>query len=101
MVISRAGSGALSELAALSKPALLIPLPHLANDHQLKNAEALSEQGAVRLLPQKNLNPESLKNEIELFKRNKSLRDQMAIKIKQNYKQKAGEKIIKEILLDL
>ncbi|MDR2118796.1 MAG: undecaprenyldiphospho-muramoylpentapeptide beta-N-acetylglucosaminyltransferase [Tannerellaceae bacterium] len=51
LVISRAGAGAISELCLLAKPAILVPSPNVAEDHQTKNAQALVEQGAAILVP--------------------------------------------------
>jgi UDP-N-acetylglucosamine--N-acetylmuramyl-(pentapeptide) pyrophosphoryl-undecaprenol N-acetylglucosamine transferase len=50
MVICRAGAGAVSELAAAGKPAILVPFPFAADDHQTRNAEALERGGAARLV---------------------------------------------------
>lgn len=47
LVISRAGAGTISELAATRQAVLLIPSPNVAEDHQTKNAMALVEQGAA------------------------------------------------------
>jgi len=41
LIVSRAGSGSIFEIAALSKPSILIPLPEAAQNHQLKNAYTL------------------------------------------------------------
>jgi UDP-N-acetylglucosamine--N-acetylmuramyl-(pentapeptide) pyrophosphoryl-undecaprenol N-acetylglucosamine transferase len=51
LVVSRAGAGTISELCLLKKPAILVPSPNVAEDHQTKNARALSENGAAVLLP--------------------------------------------------
>jgi UDP-N-acetylglucosamine--N-acetylmuramyl-(pentapeptide) pyrophosphoryl-undecaprenol N-acetylglucosamine transferase len=50
-VICRAGAGTIFELAAVGKPALLVPFPHAANDHQRLNAEAAVRAGAAWILP--------------------------------------------------
>jgi UDP-N-acetylglucosamine--N-acetylmuramyl-(pentapeptide) pyrophosphoryl-undecaprenol N-acetylglucosamine transferase len=50
LVISRAGAGAVAELAGAGKPSLLVPLPHAADQHQLRNAEAFDKAGAARLI---------------------------------------------------
>lgn len=55
LVVARAGMNSLSEIAALSKPAIIIPLPSSANNHQLANAQYLARQGAIRLLLQDEL----------------------------------------------
>lgn len=50
IVVSRAGMGAVSELAAAGKPSILVPLPGASDQHQLKNAQAFEKAGAARLL---------------------------------------------------
>lgn len=55
LVVTRAGAGVLSELGALSKAAIVVPLTGAGHDHQLRNAEVLSQSGAVVLLRQEEL----------------------------------------------
>ena len=50
LVICRAGAGAVAELAAAGKPSILVPLPGAADDHQLRNAEAMVHAGAAQLV---------------------------------------------------
>ncbi|GAA5220932.1 undecaprenyldiphospho-muramoylpentapeptide beta-N-acetylglucosaminyltransferase [Membranihabitans marinus] len=50
MVIARAGALTLAELAVVAKPALLIPSPNVADDHQTKNAEQLANMDAAIVL---------------------------------------------------
>lgn len=51
LVVSRAGAGTISELQMLGKPAILIPSPNVAEDHQRHNAEALvKKQAAIMIL---------------------------------------------------
>lgn len=64
LIICRAGATTCAELAAAGKAAIMIPLPTAADDHQRKNAEALQTAGAARMLLQRDLNGESLANEI-------------------------------------
>ena len=47
LVISRAGAGSISELCLLGKPAILVPSPNVAEDHQTKNAMALVHKDAA------------------------------------------------------
>lgn len=49
LIVARSGAGTVTELSVVKKPALLIPLP-LAENHQQKNAQALSSCGAARIL---------------------------------------------------
>ena len=50
LVVSRAG-GSVFELAAIGRPAILVPYPHATADHQAKNARWLAEAGAAVVLP--------------------------------------------------
>jgi UDP-N-acetylglucosamine--N-acetylmuramyl-(pentapeptide) pyrophosphoryl-undecaprenol N-acetylglucosamine transferase len=59
LVLARAGS-TVAELAAAGKPALLVPLPTAADDHQRKNAELVVKGGAAEMLLQAELTPEVL-----------------------------------------
>jgi UDP-N-acetylglucosamine--N-acetylmuramyl-(pentapeptide) pyrophosphoryl-undecaprenol N-acetylglucosamine transferase len=54
IIISRAGAGTISELCLVGKPVILIPSPNVAEDHQTKNAEALSKNDAALLISDKN-----------------------------------------------
>lgn len=64
LVICRAGATTLAELAAAGKPAVLVPLPTAADDHQRKNAEATARAGAAVALEQKTLTGASLAAEV-------------------------------------
>lgn len=50
IIISRAGAGTISELCLVGKPVILIPSPNVAEDHQTRNAEALSSKEAAILM---------------------------------------------------
>jgi UDP-N-acetylglucosamine--N-acetylmuramyl-(pentapeptide) pyrophosphoryl-undecaprenol N-acetylglucosamine transferase len=50
IVVSRAGASSISELCLLGKPCILVPSPNVAEDHQTKNAQALSNRGAAILV---------------------------------------------------
>ena len=52
LVIARAGASTIAELGAVGRPALLLPYPHAADDHQTINARALEDAGAAWCLPQ-------------------------------------------------
>jgi UDP-N-acetylglucosamine--N-acetylmuramyl-(pentapeptide) pyrophosphoryl-undecaprenol N-acetylglucosamine transferase len=60
LIICRAGATTCAELAAAGKAAIMIPLPTAADDHQRKNAEAMQEAGAARMILQKDLTGELL-----------------------------------------
>jgi len=60
LVIGRAGALTLAELAIVGRPAILIPLPTAADDHQTKNAHAFEVAGAAVVLRQGETTPEKL-----------------------------------------
>ena len=51
LVVCRAGATTIAELTRLGKPAVLIPYPHAAANHQVENARTLVEAGAAELIP--------------------------------------------------
>lgn len=51
LIISRAGAGSISEFCLVGKPVILVPSPNVAEDHQTKNATALTEKNAAILVP--------------------------------------------------
>ncbi|MDQ3212886.1 MAG: undecaprenyldiphospho-muramoylpentapeptide beta-N-acetylglucosaminyltransferase [Acidobacteriota bacterium] len=55
LVVCRAGATTLAELTAAGRPAVLVPLPTAADDHQRRNAEVLASAGAAELLEQKRM----------------------------------------------
>ena len=58
IVVSRAGASSISELCLLGKPCILVPSPNVAEDHQTKNAMALSGRGAAILVKDKDAKDE-------------------------------------------
>lgn len=64
LAICRSGASTCSELSAFGVPALLIPYPHAANDHQTANARAMEKSGAADVVPEKDLSVAWLKDYI-------------------------------------
>ncbi|MBW1634828.1 MAG: undecaprenyldiphospho-muramoylpentapeptide beta-N-acetylglucosaminyltransferase, partial [Deltaproteobacteria bacterium] len=65
LLISRAGATTLSEIAVLGKPAILIPYPYAADDHQTKNGDYYVQGGGARLYQEKELSPTTLAQYID------------------------------------
>ncbi len=76
-VICRAGAMTVSEIAAAGVPAILVPYPAATGDHQTKNARAMADAGAAILLPDKDLTPETLTDELDRILSNRETRDKM------------------------
>jgi UDP-N-acetylglucosamine--N-acetylmuramyl-(pentapeptide) pyrophosphoryl-undecaprenol N-acetylglucosamine transferase len=64
LLVCRAGATTIAEFTAAGKPAVLIPLPTAADDHQRKNAEVLAAAGAAELIEQKDLTGAALAERI-------------------------------------
>jgi UDP-N-acetylglucosamine--N-acetylmuramyl-(pentapeptide) pyrophosphoryl-undecaprenol N-acetylglucosamine transferase len=68
LLVCRSGASTVAEVTAAGKPAIFVPFPRAADDHQKRNAEALERAGAAILLEQAHLTPESLiENVTSLF----------------------------------
>jgi UDP-N-acetylglucosamine--N-acetylmuramyl-(pentapeptide) pyrophosphoryl-undecaprenol N-acetylglucosamine transferase len=64
LIICRSGAGAVAELGAAGKPSILVPFPFAADQHQLRNAEAMARVGAARLVLDSDLTPQRLFEEV-------------------------------------
>ncbi|MBI3592035.1 MAG: putative lipid II flippase FtsW [Nitrospirae bacterium] len=76
MVVCRAGATTLAEIAAIGKPAVLIPYPYAASNHQEYNARKLEDMGAAKMIPDRALSGEALADSIrELYSDEKARRE--------------------------
>lgn len=96
MILSRAGAGTISELCIVGKPVFLIPSPHVAEDHQKKNAEALVVKGAAIMIPESDLE-ERFEIEFESVYRSVEKQEQLARNISSLARPNATEVIVDEI----
>jgi UDP-N-acetylglucosamine--N-acetylmuramyl-(pentapeptide) pyrophosphoryl-undecaprenol N-acetylglucosamine transferase len=60
LLLCRSGASTVAEITAAGRPAILVPFPKAADDHQTRNAEALVQDRAAALLPEPQLTPETL-----------------------------------------
>lgn len=60
LLVCRSGASTVAEITAAGKPAIFVPFPRAADDHQRRNAEAIAQGGAAVLVPQAELTPEKL-----------------------------------------
>jgi UDP-N-acetylglucosamine--N-acetylmuramyl-(pentapeptide) pyrophosphoryl-undecaprenol N-acetylglucosamine transferase len=78
LVVARAGALTLAELAIAGKPAILVPLPTAADDHQSKNAARFAAAGAAVVLDQRKATAQELSAEIARLLRDPAKRATMA-----------------------
>ena len=92
LIVGRAGAGAVAEIAASGLPSLLVPLPFAADDHQRKNAEALADAGAARMVTDGELTGERLFQEVEELRNHPDLLAEMRRQVRRFAKPGAAER---------
>lgn len=100
LVICRAGASTVAELIVMQKPALFVPLPTAADDHQTHNARVLVEAGAALMCPQKEFSPHVLARYLEEFRRNPQKLTELSHQLKRLQVFDAAGKIA-DLCLDL
>lgn len=100
LVISRAGATAISELASLKKPVVLIPHPELTGGHQLHNAKMLEEAEAAVVINEKEAlsSPKIMKNILDNLISSSDKRSKIAGNLNKSLASDAAEKISKLLL---
>lgn len=96
VIISRAGAGTISELCLVGKPVILVPSPNVAEDHQTKNARALSDRDAAVLIPD-NQSHKTLVAEAVRLVADRERRQQLSENIKKMADRDADIRIAEEI----
>ena len=96
VVICRAGALTISELSMVGKPAVLIPSPNVAEDHQTENANALVKAQAAIMVKDSEATLEMLPQAIHIL-RNESQRRQLCQQIKTLARPNAASEIAQEV----
>lgn len=97
VIVSRAGAIAISELAVVDKPILLVPFPFAAEDHQTKNAQSLVDKKAALMVKDSEMK-EKFWDTLTQMTDNENLRHEMAQNLKALGKPEATKHIVDEIL---
>ncbi len=79
LIVSRAGASTIAEVTAIGLPAILVPSPYVANNHQLKNAKDLESSGACIVVEEKDFTKEAIIPLIDKILSDQSLYKKMAI----------------------
>ena len=98
LIISRAGANSIANIAAVKKPAILIPLPTAANNHQQMNAYEIARIGGALVLEESNLGENMLLKKIEKILKDENLRSNMSQKISAFYHPEAADKIAEGLI---
>ena len=98
LVICRAGATTLAELTAAGRPSILIPLPTATDDHQRRNALALVNNGAARMVEQRELTGERLASEVRTLVSDVGARRRMSLAARAMARPDAARVIVERIL---
>jgi UDP-N-acetylglucosamine--N-acetylmuramyl-(pentapeptide) pyrophosphoryl-undecaprenol N-acetylglucosamine transferase len=94
VVVARAGALTLAELAIAGRPAILIPLPTAADDHQSKNAARFAEVGAALLVDQRKATAEELAAALAALGRDRGRRISMGAAMRELARPRAAQDIV-------
>lgn len=97
VIVSRAGAIAISELAVVGKPILLVPFPFAAEDHQTKNALTLVNKNAAKMVKDSEMKDKFWETLMEICE-NETLRKEMSCNLGYFAKPDATKNIVDEIL---
>jgi UDP-N-acetylglucosamine--N-acetylmuramyl-(pentapeptide) pyrophosphoryl-undecaprenol N-acetylglucosamine transferase len=78
LLLCRSGASTVAEITAAGKVAVFVPFPHAADDHQRKNAEALSSRSAALLIPEAELTADRLVDAVAGLLNNRARLQQMS-----------------------
>lgn len=98
LVISRSGAGAVAEICAVGRPAVYIPFPHAADDHQAKNAMALVKCGAALMIPDRELDADAVVNLAQRLVSDAKWLEEMGAKAAALAKKNAACMIVDELI---
>jgi UDP-N-acetylglucosamine--N-acetylmuramyl-(pentapeptide) pyrophosphoryl-undecaprenol N-acetylglucosamine transferase len=98
LIVSRAGSTTLAEIAASGRAALLIPLPTAADDHQRKNAQALASAEAADVLDQREMTGDTLSARMLTLMDDDERRARMAAAVRRFARPDAAQVIVDRML---
>ena len=96
-VICRAGASTLAELAAIGRPAILVPFPFAADDHQAKNAESFERAGAAVCLRESALDAGRLATEARALLEDPERRRSMASAMRERGRPDAAATIVDDL----
>ena len=99
IVVSRAGSGSIFEIAAVGKPSILLPLFGSAQNHQSKNAQLYSDLGCAIVIEEENLTPHFFLQKAVALMKSPSVRQNMSTQASRFAKPRSA-KIIAEYIIE-
>ncbi|MBS3903457.1 MAG: UDP-N-acetylglucosamine--N-acetylmuramyl-(pentapeptide) pyrophosphoryl-undecaprenol N-acetylglucosamine transferase [Anaplasmataceae bacterium] len=99
LVLTRGGSNTLFEIAAFGKPAIIIPLPGSARDHQRLNAYEFSERGGGLVIEQANLIPDIFFEQLEILMSDSAKLQEMGAAARSFFTPNASQVLANELIV--
>lgn len=96
LAICRAGATTVAEITALGKPAVYVPFPFAADDHQRLNAERMVAAGAAEMIPEEQLSAERLGERIDFYAAHPEVLARLAERAARLGKPDAAQRIVDE-----
>ena len=97
VIISRSGASSVSELCIVGKPVIFIPSPNVAEDHQTKNAKAITDKGGAILIRESELDAK-FADQFKALLHDESLRQSLSENIKKLARANATKDIVDQII---
>ncbi|MDN5696957.1 MAG: UDP-N-acetylglucosamine--N-acetylmuramyl-(pentapeptide) pyrophosphoryl-undecaprenol N-acetylglucosamine transferase, partial [Rubrobacter sp.] len=98
VVVMRSGAGSLFDVAAVGRPAILVPFPYAAGDHQLTNARYFTENGAAELMLDSEVSAGSLRERVEALLADGKRREELSRNMRRLATPGASDEVAKRML---
>ncbi len=98
LLLARAGGGSVAEVAALGVAAVFVPYPHHADRQQARNAAALADRGAARVIEEADLTPERFRERVLPLLRDAGERGRMAAAARERGRPDAADRVARLVL---
>ena len=98
LIVCRSGATTVAEIACVGKPAIFVPFPHAADNHQAYNAHALVVAGAAEMIAEADLSGDLMAGKIDYYVARRDVLARMAERAKQAGRPDAGNLIVDECL---
>lgn len=98
LAITRSGASTVTELCAAGRPAILVPYPHAADDHQTANARAVEAAGAAWTMPEPEFTPEALAARLDALLKAPAQLAEAAARARQSGRRDAARRLAELVL---
>lgn len=98
LIVCRSGASTVAEISCVGRPAIFVPFPHAADNHQAYNARELVETGAAEMIAEADLSGDLMAKKIDYYAARRDLLAQMGEQARRIGRPDAGRAIVAECL---